>query len=88
METNIHYPAESSLIRDGLRKILEMCSELAVGDSILGWRQHHHLWKRVKQLAREIDRIAGKKGPELCGTDEGTVPRTPAKSRDDYAASS
>lgn len=23
----------------------------------------HHLWKRVKQLAREIDRIAAKKGP-------------------------
>lgn len=63
METNIHYPTESSLIRDGLRKILEICSELAVGDSILGWRQHHHLWKRVKQLAREIDRIAAKKGP-------------------------
>ena len=62
METNIHYPTESSLIRDGLRKILEICSELAVGDSILGWRQHQHLWKRVKQLAREIDRIAGKKG--------------------------
>ena len=62
METNIHYPTESSLIRDGLRKILEICSELAVGDSILGWRQHHHLWKRVKQLAREIDRIAAKKG--------------------------
>jgi len=62
METNIHYPTESSLIRDGLRKILEICSELAVGDTILGWRQHQHLWKRVKQLAREIDRIAGKKG--------------------------
>ena len=40
MDTNIHYPTESSLIRDGLRKILEICSELAVGDSILGWRQH------------------------------------------------
>ena len=63
METNTHYPTESSLIRDGLRKILEMCSVLAVGDSILGWRQPYHLWKRVKQLAREIDRIAGKKGP-------------------------
>ena len=60
METNFHYPTESSLIRDGLRKILEMCSELAVGDSIVGWRQHQHLWKRVKQLAREIDRIAAK----------------------------
>ena len=63
METNIHYPTESSLIRDGLRKILDMCSELAVGDRLLGWRQHDHLWKKVKQLAREIDRIAGKKGP-------------------------
>lgn len=63
METNIHYPTESSLIRDGLRKILEICSELAVGDNVLGWRQHQHLWKRVKQLAREIDRIAAKKGP-------------------------
>jgi len=40
-----------------------MCSELAVGDVVLGWRQHQHLWKRVKQLAREIDRIAGKKWP-------------------------
>lgn len=63
MESNIHYPTESSLIRDGLRKILEICSVLAVGDSIVGWRQHHHLWKRVKKLAREIDRIAGKEGP-------------------------
>ena len=67
METNIHYPTESSLIRDGLRKILEMCTELAVGDKILGWRQHQHLWKRVKQLARKIDRIAGKKGPNYVG---------------------
>jgi len=67
METNIHYPTESSLIRDGLRKILEMFSELAVGDSILDWRQHQYLWKRVKQLAREIDRIAGKKGPNYVG---------------------
>lgn len=63
METNIHYPTESSLIRDGLRKILQICLELAVGDRIVGWRQHHHLWKRVKQLAREIDRIAARKGP-------------------------
>lgn len=67
METNIHYPTESSLIRDGLQKILEICSELAVGDSIVGWRQHQHLWKRVKRLAREIDRIAGKKGPNYVG---------------------
>ena len=67
METNIHYPTESSLIRDGLRKILEICSKLAVGDSIVGWRQRQYLWTRVKQLSREIDRIAGKKGPNYVG---------------------
>lgn len=49
--------------RDGLRKILEICSELAVGDKVVGWRLHQYLWKRVKKLAREIDRIAARKGP-------------------------
>jgi hypothetical protein len=63
METNIHYPTESSLIRDGLQKILSMCSEMAAGNNLNGWRQHEHLWRKVKQLARKIDRIANKKGP-------------------------
>ena len=63
METNIHYPTESSLIRDGLKKILAMCSELAFENNLAGWRQHRHLWKRVKLLARKIDRIAANKGP-------------------------
>ena len=42
-ETNIHYPTESSLIRDGLRKVLQICATIAtfVGDR--GWRQHQHL---------------------------------------------
>jgi len=64
METNIHYPTESSLIRDGLRKILEICQQLSMAHGLSGWRQHQHLWKSVKQLARKIDRIAMKKGPD------------------------
>jgi len=63
METNIHYPTESSLIRDGLEKILSMCAELAADNNLPGWRQHEHLWKEVKSLSRKIDRIALKKGP-------------------------
>jgi len=38
METNIHYSTESWLIRDGLRKILEMCSRLAADNNVDGWR--------------------------------------------------
>ncbi len=62
VNTNIHWPSDSSLIRDGIRKILELC---VVIDSVLhrgGWRQSRHLLKEIKNLARNIDRIASRKG--------------------------
>jgi transposase, IS5 family len=63
METNIHYPTESTLIRDGVRKIIELCVGLAEAYGLAGWRQQAHLWKQVKRASREIERIAAKKGP-------------------------
>lgn len=62
METNIHYPTESSLIYDGIRKVLEIGSRLAEDHDVPGWRQHEHLLKRVKRTARRIARIAARKG--------------------------
>jgi Arc/MetJ-type ribon-helix-helix transcriptional regulator len=62
VETNIHYPSESSLIRDGLRKIIEQCVRRAAG-AVAGWRQHEHLLKKIEKLSREIERIASRKGP-------------------------
>lgn len=64
METNIHYPTESTLIREGVRKILEWCVLWAETHGLAGWRQHTHLWKQVKRTSREIERIAAKKGPQ------------------------
>ncbi len=64
MQTNIHYPTESSLIRDGVRKIIEMCLERMTDQQLPGWRQHGYLWTSVKKLARQIDRIAAKKGAD------------------------
>lgn len=63
-ETNIHYPSESTLIRDGLRKILELGARLASAFDIPGWRQHEHLNKKVKKLVRRIERIGARKGPQ------------------------
>lgn len=63
METNIHYPTESSLLRDGLRKIIEMCVLLAEENGVNGWRQSAHLLRKLKKLDRNINRIATKKGP-------------------------
>ena len=63
METNIHYPTESSLLLDGLRKIICLCVLLADQHGVSGWRQHVHLLKKAKKLDRQINRIASRKGP-------------------------
>lgn len=62
-ETNIHYPTESSLIFDGVRKVIELCVLLYGTSGESGWRQHAHLLKKIKQTARQISRIASRKGP-------------------------
>ena len=64
-ETNIHYPTEGSLIRDGLRKILRLSAVLAERLNQDGWRQHKHLYKKTKKLSRNIDRVATRKGQDF-----------------------
>jgi transposase, IS5 family len=63
VETNIHWPSESTLIRDGVRKIIELCVLIASMMQCDGWRQSAHLQKKVRQLSRRIERIASRKGP-------------------------
>jgi transposase, IS5 family len=58
VETNIHYPTESSLIGDGLRKVVTLATRLAKEQSLPGWRQHEHLLHKVKQQVRDIDRAS------------------------------
>ena len=62
IETDIHYPTESSLIADGLRKMISTMQELALMCNLEGWRQADHLLKQIKKLNRKISRIASKKG--------------------------
>ena len=63
VETNIHYPTDSSLIVDGIRKIIELSEPLATSRGLSGRRQHAQLLRTVKRVARQIARIAAKKGP-------------------------
>lgn len=63
LETNIHYPTESSLIHDGVRKIIELSVDLADELNLPGWRQHQHLLQNITQITRQIGRIAARKGP-------------------------
>ncbi|MFN2509705.1 MAG: hypothetical protein ABR589_13160 [Chthoniobacterales bacterium] len=63
VETNIHWPSESTLIRDGVRKIIGLCLRLASLMNSPGWRQALHLLGKVKKHSRNIERISSRKGP-------------------------
>lgn len=58
VETNVHYPTESSLIGDGLRKVVTLAANMAEEYGQPGWRQHEHLLKKVKDIVREISRAS------------------------------
>lgn len=58
VETNIHYPTESAVIGDGLRKIVNLAAELAKEHEIGGWRQGKHLLKKARRLVRELGRAS------------------------------
>lgn len=62
VETNIHYPTESTVIGDGLRKIVNLAAELATAKDRAGWRQAKHLLKKVRRLVREIGQASRAKG--------------------------
>ena len=62
VETNIHYPTESTVIGDGLRKITKLAAELAAVKGLPGWRQAKHLLKQVRKLVRQIGQASRAKG--------------------------
>jgi transposase, IS5 family len=61
VETNIHYPTESNLIGDGLRKVLTLSAHLAWEYQLPGWRQHEHLQKTIQEQLRAIRRATRSK---------------------------
>lgn len=60
--TNIHYPTDSSLLGDGLRKILTIATELAELTGQSGWRQQKHLLKLLRRRLKAVNMAARKCG--------------------------
>lgn len=58
VETNIHYPTESSLLGDGLRKVVTLAAKLAGDEGLPGWRQQEYWLDKIKKLARDIGRTS------------------------------
>lgn len=64
-ETNIHHPTESSLIWDGMRKLLPLCCKLGQSLGMSGWRQTSHHLKTIKQQVREIAQLSASDSPQV-----------------------
>ena len=64
-ETNIHYPTESSLIWDGMKKLIPLGCQLAQSLGIAGWRQAASQLKKIKRETREIARLSASKSPAV-----------------------
>lgn len=65
VETDVHYPTESSLIWDGVRKMVPLCVELAPLLEEPGWRQSKYLLKRIKEKVRAVSQISASKSPSM-----------------------
>ena len=64
VETDIHYPTESSLIGDGMRKIIPLSVKLAAELGSTIWRQHKNEFKKIENLIRHIAKISSSKSPK------------------------
>lgn len=62
IETNIHYPSESSLIADGIRVLIRNCLPWVKALEIAGWRKIKSLNQNIKNLAARIHQICATKG--------------------------
>jgi hypothetical protein len=61
---NIHYPTDTNLLFDGIRKTIDLSVCLAKGNGIAGWRQHGHLIRKAKRTKRQIEKVARSKKKE------------------------
>jgi hypothetical protein len=58
MKKNIHYPTDSNLLIDAVRKVIRHSQQLATYYQINGWRKHDYLFKKARRIKRRIDKVA------------------------------
>ena len=57
VETNAHFPTDINLLLDAIRKVIEICAELAGSNDLPGWRQQHYHQRQFKKQYRKVQRL-------------------------------
>lgn len=71
-ETNVHYPTDTNLLMDAVRKVVEIVAKLCNENDISGWRQNAYQLAEFKKLLRICQKIrkSTSKDPEKQKTKE------------------
>jgi hypothetical protein len=57
VETDVHYPTDTNLLFDAMRKMINLIAILCSEIGITAWRQSHKNILKVKRLLRDIQRL-------------------------------
>jgi transposase, IS5 family len=57
VETDVHYPTDTNLLLDAVRRIIEICALLCGLFNLSDWRQGHFLIRQLKKLYGRVQRI-------------------------------
>ncbi len=57
VETDVHYPTDTNLLFDAIRKMISQIAVICFEIGIAEWRQSHHNIMKVKRLLRAIQRL-------------------------------
>jgi hypothetical protein len=57
VETDVHYPTDTNLLFDAMRKMISLIAIICSEVGITAWRQSHHNTLKVKRLLRSIQRL-------------------------------
>jgi IS5 family transposase len=57
VETDVHYPTDTNLLFDAMRKMINLIAIICSEIGITAWRQSHHNILKVKRLLRGIQKL-------------------------------
>jgi len=57
VETHVHFPTDTNLLFDAIRKTIETCAELSNANGLTAWRQSAYNIRQFKKSYRHIQRL-------------------------------
>jgi transposase, IS5 family len=56
VETNVHFPADTSQLFDAIRKVIALTAKLSILQGLSQWRQYRHVILSLKRDLRVVQK--------------------------------